>query len=102
MAEVIITRRATQNLALIGKFYAQNDPDLAVRVVETILQGLRSIGIKPLAGRPSLLSDILRERIIPFGAKGFVVLYEHRATYNQVIISAIRHQRQVGYPEEER
>jgi plasmid stabilization system protein ParE len=102
VAKVILSRRASQNITLICSFYAKIERHLASEVCEIIVAGLRQVGEKPLAGRPALDALRLRERIIRFGNRGFVALYAFDPEADEVVVSAIRHQKQSGYPEEEK
>jgi toxin ParE1/3/4 len=60
------------------------------------LQQAEILETYPEAGRPAGdLEPEHRERIVPFGASGYVLLYE--IIDNTVVVLAVRHQKEVGY-----
>lgn len=57
---------------------------------------MKIIAAQPGAGRPAPDMDPqYRERVIPFGERGYVVLY--RLDGETAVILAVRHQREAGY-----
>jgi plasmid stabilization system protein ParE len=97
MAQIIYTRRARQNILAFHDFYANHDPELADRAVMAILSSIEKLALRPQVGRPAYGSLRLRERVIPFGAQGFVALYEIDSQNDNIRIAAIRHQKQSSY-----
>lgn len=82
--EFVLTRDAT-------------DLDLAERALEAIRIGIRSLEVMPFSFRKALPDNpFLRELIIPFGAQGYVALYEIEPG-EIVTILAVRHQREDDY-----
>ncbi|RPI41291.1 MAG: hypothetical protein EHM59_20485 [Betaproteobacteria bacterium] len=51
----------------------------------------------PFVGRR--IEGEIRELVISFGRTGYVALYRYIAVQDLVRILAIRHQREIGYPE---
>jgi plasmid stabilization system protein ParE len=73
--------------------------DLAL--AQTAMDAIRSASLHQLASTPysfrkSGKSSTRRELIIPFGATGYVALYEI-ASASTVVVLAVRHQREEDY-----
>lgn len=49
----------------------------------------------PLLGR--VMREGLRELVISRGESGYLALYEYRSLHDDVVIFAVRHQREAGY-----
>ena len=98
--KLVYSRRAEQNIEEIFRFYDAFDRVTADKAVQAIVLSLKKLADAPTVGRPVVDSSRLRERVIPFGGQGFVALYEIFADRQDIIIAAVRHQRQVGYKEE--
>jgi plasmid stabilization system protein ParE len=94
------SRRAEQNIEEIFRFYVAFDRASVDKSVQTVVLSLKKLVETPTIGRPVLDSNRLRERIIPFGERGFIALYEIFADGQGITIAAVRHQRQVGFKEE--
>ncbi len=82
---------------LLDKAQTVEDLDLAQAAIEAI----RSVGLGQLASTPYSFrkagkSPTRRELIIPFGATGYVALYEI-ASPTSVVVLAVRHQREEDY-----
>jgi plasmid stabilization system protein ParE len=72
------------------------NPAAARRAGETIINAIRVLGQQPKIGRP--VDDMpteYREWLIDFGDGGYAALY--RFDGDEVVILAVRHQREVGY-----
>lgn len=93
--KIIITLNASSGLRRIRRFYG--DPALGDKAVSTILSALRLLLTNPKVGRPVKEKVEHRERVIPFGNQGFVVLYRIYPSMEEIVILAIRHQREAGY-----
>lgn len=72
------------------------DLDLPARAIHAIRQACQFLAISPFSCRKAADSPFARELIVPFGATGYVVLYEIRAS-QRVHVGAIRHQRESDY-----
>jgi plasmid stabilization system protein ParE len=68
--------------------------DAAVAAIRSAVEMLEH---HPLIGR--VVTDDLRELVISFGRTGYVALYRFVPSRSEVRILAIRHQRELGYPE---
>lgn len=75
----------------------ESDWALAERTLETIRHGIRSLELTPFSFRKATPDNpFLREIVIPFGASGYVALYEIDNDEN-VTVLAVRHQREDDY-----
>jgi len=87
--------------ALLGvqrayRFLVEKDRDAAKAAASAIRKQAALLKKYPQAGRPADdLDPEHRELIIPFGASGYVMVYEVNADH--VIVLAVRHQREAGY-----
>ncbi len=95
MPQVIISMAASSHLRSIRRFY--DDPQIGDKAVGAINASIRLLILSPRAGRPIKNRPSLRERVIAFGNQGFVALYKFDQTTDEIMILAIRHQREAGY-----
>jgi plasmid stabilization system protein ParE len=72
------------------------DLDIPRRAIEAIRQACQFLAISPFSCRKVGNGPFVRELIVPFGASGYVVLFEIK-TAGRVHIGAIRHQREDDY-----
>lgn len=97
---VRFTQEAENDLVRLYEFVlARDDTDwaLAERALEAIRNGLRSLELTPFSFRKATPNNpFLRELVIPFGASGYVALYEIEPE-EMVTILAVRHQREDDY-----
>lgn len=87
---------ALHDVQRLHRFLLDKSPDAASRAVAAIRNGVRVLGEQPLIGRP--VDDMpveFRDWIIDFGDSGYVARY--RVDAAEVVILAIRHQREVGF-----
>lgn len=75
---------------------ASGDLEIAARAIEAIRQACRLLELMPFSCRKVGHSAFLRELIIPFGATGYVAMFEILDAQT-VLIGAIRHQRESDY-----
>jgi plasmid stabilization system protein ParE len=101
--QVQFTRAAKENLEQLFDFTIQRevgsatgDLDIADRALKTIRTGIQLLQTSAFTCRKASNSPFLRELVIPFGSSGYVVLFEI-ASVHEVIIAAIRHQREDDY-----
>ena len=100
--EVLFSPQAEDDLARLFDFLldsAQNLEDLDR--ADAALQAIRSAVLDRLATTPYIFRKLgaratRRELIIPFGATGYVALYEI-ASASRVVVLAVRHQREEDY-----
>ena len=82
---------------LLDRAITLADLDLADRAVEAIEHTVtHGLSRSPLIYRRSANHVSRREVIIPFGATGYVALYEMLPS-NEVLVLAVRHQREEDY-----
>lgn len=100
---VTLTDEARDDLRRLEAFaidreLASDAPDWTTpeRALEAIRTGMNILSWSPLSCRKAELGNgRSRELIVPFGATGYVVLFE--VVGQQVIVGAVRHQREDDY-----
>lgn len=97
---VRFTEEAESDLIRLYEFVlARNESDwsLAERALSAIRNAIRSLELSPFSFRKAIPDNpFLREIVIPFGASGYVALFEID-TEEIITILAIRHQREDDY-----
>ena len=97
---VRFTEEAEGDLIRLYEFIlARNESDwsLAEHALSAIRNAIRSLELSPFSFRKAIPNNpFLREIVIPFGASGYVALFEID-TEESVTILAIRHQREDDY-----
>ena len=100
MYRVRFTAEAENDLVRLYEFVLPRDEAdwaLAERALEAIRQGIRNLELTPFSFRKATPDNpFLREIIIPFGASGYVALYEID-NEETVTVLAVRHQREDDY-----
>ncbi len=93
--QVRFTEEAETDLVRLYEFILvkdQSDWSLATRALEAIKNGIRGLELSPFSYRKATPDNpFLRELIIPFGASGYVALFEIDNDQT-VTILAVRHQ----------
>lgn len=96
MPRLIWSPAALRDVQRLHQFLAEKNAQAAQRAVKRIREGMRIIAGQPGVGRPVPDMDPeYRERVIPFGESGYVVLY--RLDGETAVVLAVRHQREAGY-----
>jgi plasmid stabilization system protein ParE len=72
------------------------DLEIGEKALAAIQDGLATLRRSPFTCRKAAESPFLRELLIPFGATGYVALFEI-AGPDKVVIAAVRHQREDDY-----
>ena len=91
------TKAARQDLLRLFEFLLENDLDAARSALEAIKKSIGLLQDFPFTCRKaSADSPFLREMVIPFGAGGYVALFEIEAD-KFITILAVRHQREDDY-----
>jgi toxin ParE1/3/4 len=94
---VRLARLARGDLERIAAHLVAHDvSDVESRIAE-ILDALQLLALHPLIGRP--VSGEQRELVIGRGAKGYIALYEYDELRDEVIVAALRGQREAGFRE---
>lgn len=95
MARLIYSERALADLERLVDFLADADPGAAEATVDLIDEAVTTLARHPMIGRP--VEHGLRELVISRGRTGYVALYSFDAHHDDVLLLAIRHQREAGY-----
>lgn len=96
MADVIYSTGAFADLERIVDALEAEDPTLAAHTAATIRSAIDDLAVRPLGGRPAEAG--LRERAVSRGQTGYVVLYRFVELDDVVLVAAIRHRHEAGYP----
>ena len=98
--QVRFTEEAEADLVRLYEFILAKDSSdwsLATRALEAIKNGIRGLELSPFSYRKATSDNpFLRELIIPFGASGYVALFEIDNDQT-VTILAVRHQLEEDY-----
>lgn len=98
--QVRFTEEAEADLVRLYEFILAKDKSdwsLATRAFEAIKNGIRGLELSPFSYRKATPDNpFLRELIIPFGASGYVALFEIDNDQT-VTILAVRHQLEEDY-----
>ncbi len=95
MPRVIYSQRASQDLIRLYQFLAEKNPAAALRAITTIRDSIGALQSMPKMGRP--IEHGLREWIIDFSSSGYVALYDLNEITDELVVVAIKHQREDGY-----
>jgi plasmid stabilization system protein ParE len=98
---VSLTREARDDLARLEEFLERvaietGDYDLPLRAVDAIFDEFAILERNPFTCRKAGSDALERELVIPFGKAGYVALF-HILGPTEVVVSAIRHQREEDY-----
>ena len=93
MAVIRFTPAALQDLERLADFLREADLDTAAQTIPLILDGLRILATHPLIGRP--IDAKRRELVIFRGRSGYTAQYSFRPVQDEVVVLAIRHQREL-------
>lgn len=96
MARLIYSHRALGDLERLAAFLLESDPATALATGDLIIEAVQILANHPLMGRPA--EEDLRELVISRGRSGYLALYSYEAAHDTVLILAMRHQREAGYP----
>jgi plasmid stabilization system protein ParE len=91
------TEAAREDLRRLYEFQLERDLAVAGRALQALRKGIEMLGEFPFACRKATPDNpLLRELLIPFGASGYIALFEieDRST---VTILAVRHQLEEDY-----
>ena len=97
MARIVYAQNALANLERAFEFLAEHDPGVAADAAAAIREAVEVLSNHPLLGRT--VAGELRELVISYGRTGYVALYRFVPVRNEVRILAIRHQRELDFPE---
>jgi plasmid stabilization system protein ParE len=97
--EVRLTSDAEEDLLRLFNFLLELDLELAIRSRQAIEQSFSFLAHSPFTCRKAsagALGPFLRELLIPFGASGYLALFEIDDAQH-VTILAVRHHREDDY-----
>lgn len=95
MTRIVYAPAVLADLDRLCEFLLESDPAAALTTGAIILRGVEVLAEHPLIGRP--VEAGLRELIVSRGHTGHVALYRYDVAKDQVMLLAIRHQREAGY-----
>lgn len=98
MAHVQIARQALADLERLFEFIAETDPVRARRQLLSVRRALELLADHPLLGRDA--EDGRRELLLSRGRDGYVAKYRWIPVAGTVLVLAVRHAREAGFPEE--
>lgn len=98
---VSLTREAIEDIQRLEDFVIDltskhGDWELPARAMDAIRREFRILESNPFTCRIALDDPFERELVIPFGASGYVALFRI-VNDQEVVVSAIRHQREDDY-----
>lgn len=95
--QVRYTKRAKEDIIRLYGFLVKQDLSAARKALEAVEKGIKFLQDFPFTCRKATPKNpLLREMIIPFGSKGYVVLFEIEDS-ETVTILAVRHQLEEDY-----
>jgi plasmid stabilization system protein ParE len=95
MPHIRISPRARIDLLRLYRFLASKSPATGSQAIDAIEAALIPLTHMPKIGRP--VTDNLRELIVDFGSNGYVALYDFDELTDEVLVLAVRHQREKNY-----
>lgn len=87
--------RANNDLIRLYKFLAEKDLTAAQSAIKEIRDALTTLMHAPKIGRPA--EEGFREYIIDFGSSGYLALYDFDEIRNEIVVYAVRHQKELAY-----
>ena len=96
MTLLFVTQRAQADIDRLTDFLMDKLPQDAAQTARVLREGLQILTGHPEVGRPIGLG--LRELVISRGNSGYLALYKYDHEQDVVLVLAIRHQRESGYP----
>jgi plasmid stabilization system protein ParE len=89
------SKRSLLDLERLADFLFESDPAASAVTADLIFDAISILKNNPEIGRK--LPDGNRELVISRGRSGYVALYRFLSNFEEVLILAIRHQRESGY-----
>jgi plasmid stabilization system protein ParE len=96
MAKISFSSQSIRDLEHISDFLSEMGPEVQLEALDLIDEAINILARHPFIGRPAEAG--LRELVISHGKTGYVALYSHEPMQDTVLILAIRHQRESGFP----
>ena len=95
MARLKYSNRANTDLIRLYRFLATKDVAAAQNAIKEIRDALAALIHAPKIGRP--VEEGFRECIIDFGSSGYLALYDFGEVHDEVVVHAVRHQKENDY-----
>jgi addiction module RelE/StbE family toxin len=95
VAKVSYSPRALDDLTRLAEFLQREQPDSGAAALDVILSVIEILNTHSLIGRP--VEQGFRELVISRGRSGYLALYQFDRSTDEVLIHAVRHQREVGF-----
>jgi len=99
VSTVFLSPAAFQDLVRLETFLHESEDPLAGDLLDFILDALEVLTHQPGIGRP--VEGGLRELIISSRRNAYLARYAWDDVLDRVMVARIRHQREVGYADEE-
>ncbi|MDO8351448.1 MAG: type II toxin-antitoxin system RelE/ParE family toxin [Gallionella sp.] len=96
MPQVKLSPRAQADIKRLYDFLAAKDTAVAGSAVDAIVSSFIPLTRIPKIGRKKDGTG-LREFIIDFGSSGYIALYDFDEEVDEVVITALRHQKENDY-----
>ncbi|HCJ51645.1 MAG TPA: type II toxin-antitoxin system RelE/ParE family toxin [Gallionella sp.] len=96
MPRVKLSPRAQSDIKRLYDFLAAKDTAVAGSAVDAIVSSFVPLTRIPKIGRKKDGTD-LRELVIDFGSSGYIALYDFDEEVDEVVITALRHQKENDY-----
>jgi plasmid stabilization system protein ParE len=97
VATVVYSPRALDHLERAFEFLAEHDPASAQSAAGAIRSAVELLADHPFLGRP--MEGGLHQLVISFGKTGYVAMYRFLPHLDEVRVLALRHQRELDYPD---
>lgn len=93
MTTVFYAPRALADIGRLAEFLLAQDHIASIETGEILMEAVAHLSRHPLVGR--IMEHGLRELVISRGRTGYVALYRFDADRDQVVVLAIKHQREL-------
>ena len=100
MPAILYLPRALDDLQRLRDFLADTDVVTADETIFLIVDAVDVLAAHPLLGRTA--GEGVRELVVSRGRTGYLALYRYDEDKDQILLAAIRHQREAGYDPERR
>jgi plasmid stabilization system protein ParE len=95
MNDLLFSELALADLQRLADFLWETDPSAALATATVIFEALEILVHSPEIGRKVRAGQ--RELVISRGHTGYLALYKFLPNKSQVLVLALRHQREAGY-----
>ena len=99
MARLKFEDSALADLERLTDFLVGHEPHAAAHTSSLIFEATAILEKHPMIGRA--VENGLRELLISRGRSGYVALYDFDERKDLVIVLGVRHQREIGFPEQQ-